>query len=284
MKYAEYIERKRHGTPDFPIQHYLVDKNHSQYFMLAHWHREFEIIRVLEGSFTAHLNNVEYTLEKGDVLFAQGTCLHSGTPSGCVYECIVFDPNMLAGSPNMISAEFISPIANSNAEFKNLIAKDDFETKACISELSEVLTKKREFYELCVLSVLYRLFSLLYTKGYVLPKTKKSTDKKTLTIIGLIDFIEKNFSELLTLDTLSNFSGFNKKYLCRVFKEYTSKTPIEYINELRVENAAFLIREKGKSVTDSAFESGFNELSYFCKIFKRYKGLSPSEYKKINSK
>ncbi len=284
MKYAEYIERKRHGTPDFPIQHYLVNKEHSQYYMLAHWHREFEIIRILEGSFTAHLNNVEYSLEKGDILFAHGTCLHSGTPSECVYECIVFDPNMLLGAQNIISSEFIIPIINSNAVFKNLIDKNDIQVKNCVCELSEKLTKKGKYHELYVVSLLYKLFSLFYSNGYIFPKAKKTTDKKTLAIIGLIDFIEKNFSEPLTLDALAEFSGFNKKYLCKVFKEYTSKTPIEYTNELRVENAAFLIREKGKSVTDAAFESGFNELSYFCKIFKRYKEIVPSEYKKLTSK
>jgi len=283
MKYAEYIERKHHGTPDFPIQHYLVNEAHSQYHMLAHWHREFEIIRVIEGSIAVHLNNVEYRLEKGDVVFAQGTCLHSATPTQCVYECIVFDPNMLIATPNNTSSEFISPIINSNADFKNLIEKKDSEIKGCVEKLSRALTLKEEYYELNVFSLLYFFFHLLLTHGYVLPKKKKSTDKKTLAIISLIDSIEKNFTDALTLDDLAAISGFNKKYLCRVFKEYTSKTPIEYINELRIEHAAFLIREKEKSVTDAAFESGFNELSYFCKIFKRYKGISPREYKKVTS-
>ena len=36
----------------------------------------------------------------------------------------------------------------------------------------------------------------------------------------------------------------------------------------------------GKSITEAAFNSGFNDLSYFCKVFKRYKGLTPKEYQK----
>ena len=280
MKYAEFIERKKHGSPEFPIQHYLVNKNHPQYFMRSHWHREFEIIRVMRGVFNLHLNNCEYTLEGGDIIFAPGTCLHSGVPKNCVYECFVFDAGMLCANKNLVIGEFFSSIANSRASFKNLIDRDDTEIHTLISHLSYAMTKKEALYELDVYSILYKFFSHLYNKGYITLKEKSSINKQTEAILGLIDWIEKNFTEQISLDTLSQVSGFTKKYLCRIFKEYTSKTPIEYINELRIENAASVMSRQGATITDAAFESGFNDLSYFCKIFKRVKGISPGQYKK----
>ena len=54
-KYADYIERKRHGKPDFPIQYYDVDEHHPQYIMVPHWHKEWEFIRVLDGEFPINL-------------------------------------------------------------------------------------------------------------------------------------------------------------------------------------------------------------------------------------
>ena len=47
MKYLEYNEKKQRGSSDFPIQFYHVTQYHPQYEMQLHWHREFEIIRVL---------------------------------------------------------------------------------------------------------------------------------------------------------------------------------------------------------------------------------------------
>ena len=94
----------------------------------------------------------------------------------------------------------------------------------------------------------------------------------------LLDYIEKNYSEPISLETLEKISGFNKKYLCRVFKEYTSKTPIEYINELRIESACRML-EENRSITASAYDCGFNDLSYFCKVFKKHKGMPPRKYK-----
>lgn len=68
-----------------------------------------------------------------------------------------------------------------------------------------------------------------------------------------------------------------RKYLCRIFKEYTGKTVVDYINELRIDNACHEMTVKGMSVTRAAYDSGFNNLSYFCKVFKHYKGVtSPS--------
>ena len=60
-------------------------------------------------------------------------------------------------------------------------------------------------------------------------------------------------------------------------------TPIEYINNLRIENACHLMIHSNLSVTESALESGFNDLSYFTRLFKRYKGVTPSVYKKSHN-
>ena len=52
MKYSELIEKRRHGTREFPIEHYYIDKTHPRYVMALHWHKEFEIIKVRSGRLT----------------------------------------------------------------------------------------------------------------------------------------------------------------------------------------------------------------------------------------
>ena len=52
-----YNELKQHGTLDFPIELYCLDKNHHRYEMTSHWHTEIEIIRILKGKLDVRLDN-----------------------------------------------------------------------------------------------------------------------------------------------------------------------------------------------------------------------------------
>ena len=58
----------------------------------------------------------------------------------------------------------------------------------------------------------------------------------------------------------------------------THHTPIEYLNICRIEHACYQLITTGDSVTDIAFNCGFNDLSYFIKTFRRYKGTTPKRY------
>ena len=59
-----------------------------------------------------------------------------------------------------------------------------------------------------------------------------------------------------------------------IFKEYTGSSPVDYLNELRIDRACFEISVNRKNAT------GFNDQSYFSKVFRKYRGISPTEYKK----
>lgn len=280
MKYSELYERKKHGTSLFPIQLYRLDEKHPQYVMSAHWHNEFEIIKVVKGEFICFLNNISYHLAEGDILFVECGCLHRGIPQDCIYECIVFDLNMLLRNTGDTAEKYINPIINSSVGVHCLLNHNNGSLYTATLELFGVLKNKQSAYELDVLSQLFKIFSLLYSEEYIISHPKTMHSRQTKAVTKLLDWFENHLSEEITLDTLSAVSGLNKKYLCRIFKEYTSKTPITYLNELRIEHACYEMTLKSKNITESAFDSGFNDLSYFCKSFKKIKGITPKEYKK----
>lgn len=280
MKYADFIERKRHGSPGFPIQYYYVDKKHPQYVMPPHWHKEFEIVRVVKGKFKAFLNNEEYSLSGGDILLVESGTLHRGEPDGSIYECIVFDLNMLMRQQNDAACRFILPFADSTVKINRVRLSAESNTGKVIDSLFCMMSEENSYRELGVYSLLFDLFFKLYTSGAVKKSESMPHNHKTETVTRLLDWLDNNFSEPVTLEKMSQISGFSPKYLCRIFKEYTSKTLISYINELRIENACYEMSAKGKSVTHAAFDSGFNDLSYFCKTFKKYKNITPNEFKK----
>ena len=269
MQYSELIEKRKHGTPDFPVEYYYIDKTHPRYVMAAHWHKEFEIIRVLDGHLTVYLNTAKYELGKGECLFIEGGCLKRAMPKDCAYECLVFDAAML---------EQQSSLNISELTFQNYIAPEEAEVHQTIQGLLSAMAERQPYYKLDVTGLIYKLFYQLLQKKFILQTTTPTADRGLKTVISLLKWIKKNYTQEITLEKISQYAGLSEKYLCRIFKAYTSKTIMDYVNEIRIEQAC--VELAYTSVTEAAFNCGFNNLSYFCKLFKKYKGMTPREYKK----
>ncbi len=280
MKFSELYEMEQRGTPAFPVSYYFLNANSPRYTMIPHWHKDFEIIRVISGEFNVHLNNIPYSLHSGEILFVGCGTLHRGEPNNCIYECIVLDLNFLRRKSNDIISTFLIPIINGNSIINCVLNKNDDLIYATVNSVFSAMRSKENYFELDVCSLLLRLFSQLYKENYIYTaKKNQNSGKQTKNIIKMLDWIEENLTEPITLEKLSEISGLNKKYICRIFKEYTSKSPISYINEMRIEFACHEMTVNSSSVTKAAYDCGFNDLSYFSKVFKAYKGISPKDYK-----
>lgn len=77
-------------------------------------------------------------------------------------------------------------------------------------------------------------------------------------------------------------SGKSQEHLTRMMKKYYEKTPSAYINGIRLEQAASLLRTTEDSILDIMLESGFNNVSYFNQRFREAYGVSPSGYRRLN--
>ena len=89
-------------------------------------------------------------------------------------------------------------------------------------------------------------------------------------------YIQKNFADKLTLDSLAENVNVCKNHLAREFKKYTRITIVEYINSLRCKNAQMCILN-GESIATAAVVSGFDNLSYFSRTYKKHIGFLPSQ-------
>ena len=279
MMYYDYNENKKHGSDSFPIEYYLVNQQHLQYNMPLHWHQEFEIIRVKSGELQLFIDNVKYDLQSGDFAFIGCCSLHRATPKNCIYECLVLDLNMLRKKGNIIDS-YIMPLINSTVTVCSVYHNNNDILSASLNALFDVFISKNTFYELSVFSLLYRIIFNLHSEGLISKTNKKVVNQHQIQIMTeLLDWIDTHSRETIFIKDLAKISGFSEKYLCRFFKEYTTKTPIEYINHLRIENACHEIAHQGLSITEAAFKSGFNNLNYFSKTFKKQMNITPREYK-----
>lgn len=279
MEIYRYKEKKPHGSGGFPVALYFVDENHPQFHMPMHWHTETELIYIIEGEFSAKLNSRAYCAKKGETLLVGSGVLHSGTPArGCVYACIVFDFGMLQHKDAQADG-FIEDIILHRAEFAPHYPAENSAVNTEVKTLVAAMQKQNDAYRLAVTGGLYRLVATLYQNGHAAPQSSlgKEAKKPVKQLKSVIRLVEREYHEKLTLEDMADTAGMSPKYFCRFFKQMTGQTPVEYLNAYRIEQACRLLAG-GQSVTEAAFNCGFNDLSYFISTFKRHKNTTPGRF------
>lgn len=96
-------------------------------------------------------------------------------------------------------------------------------------------------------------------------------------IKNAIDYINTNFSQHLSLDTIAQNSYISVNQLCRLFNKYCGTTVAKYITSRRISEAKKLLLS-GRSVTDTAIMCGFEDYANFIRVFKKHVGVTPGKY------
>lgn len=92
-----------------------------------------------------------------------------------------------------------------------------------------------------------------------------------------VSYIQKNFQTTVSLQEVADAMSLNAAYLSRIFKKYTGKTIVTYINDLKMEKARALIEENQLSLKEIALEVGIQNYNYFYQMVKKHYGKSPSD-------
>lgn len=105
----------------------------------------------------------------------------------------------------------------------------------------------------------------------------KSADEVLMNKIMKV--INENLSEpTLNVEMLANSVGLSRVHLHRKLKELTNLSSRDFIRNIRMQQAAKLLKEKKLTISEVAYAVGYNNLSHFSNTFKEYFGLSPKEY------
>ena len=96
----------------------------------------------------------------------------------------------------------------------------------------------------------------------------------------MIDYIEKNYPQELSLELLGEKFHMNGVYLGQIFKKETGQTFLKYLTNVRISEAKRLLWEENSTVAETAQMVGYRTSQYFSQIFMRNVGKKPQEYKK----
>lgn len=92
-------------------------------------------------------------------------------------------------------------------------------------------------------------------------------------------YISEHFSEELSVSALARSAGLSQYYFIRTFKKETGFTPHEYLINIRINTAKYLLKNSRLSVKEICFHTGFSCEAVFCSAFKKRIGMTPTHYR-----
>ncbi|MDR2759311.1 MAG: helix-turn-helix domain-containing protein [Spirochaetaceae bacterium] len=97
-------------------------------------------------------------------------------------------------------------------------------------------------------------------------------------LIKAIEYIHAHYAEGIQLGDVADAAQVSPAYLSRLFSEHCKTSFIDYVTELRIENAEKLLKESKMNIKEVAFAAGYQDPNYFSKIFRKVTGRSPLAY------
>lgn len=152
-------------------------------------------------------------------------------------------------------------------------------------EAYEEYVSKDVCYQLSVKANIY-LLMLSILRYYCSSRTEldRMIYHNVLRLRPVIDYVKEHYSEKIYIETLADMITVSPDYFTKMFKDSIGKTPIDYINALRICDSLRLLSMTDTPVADIADQLGFSNPNYFHKIFKAYMDTSPLAYRKSASK
>lgn len=251
-----------------------------------HAHDFIEIVFIESGSGWHVINGEKFSVSSGDIFAVDYDIPHKSIAgeNGLVLRNCLFRVSSLDGQYEnsrsfrdaLLCCGISSGVYQDFSSYLHIQANGD--NKYHIINLYDKMLK-----EYSVKSIGY--VSLL--RGYItellvsLARIYEEKDKSKTSVINSVkDYIITNHKENITIDELANHVFLSNQYLCRLFKEQTGMTIIQFLQQVRVEKSINLILSTNKKISDIADLVGYSDLKHFNSVFKKITGTTPSKMRK----
>ncbi len=95
----------------------------------------------------------------------------------------------------------------------------------------------------------------------------------------ITNYIEEHYAAEISRDGIGQLFKLAPNYISFLFKQQTGSSFIEYLNNLRLAKACFLLKQYNQTLDEVALAVGFSSAAYFCRLFKRCYSITPTEYR-----
>ncbi len=236
----------------------------------SHFHKNFELIYVLDGALTLTVNGKTEHMGVGDCALILANQIHS-------FDCLGDTKMWIA----VFAEQFVPYFSNRIENFEGVRsvfrcgeALDSFiRAELLVSDDSAVsiMMKKACFYAMCD-----RFLQQI-------PLVERKARNNDL-ICRVFDYVASHYREDISLASVAEKFGYEYHYLSRILNQEYHVKFSNLINEYRIDQALLLLETTDKSITDIAMESGFKSIRSFNHVFRAMMGYAPKEHIKTDRK
>lgn len=271
-----------YDNPDFQVQYRknFIPANIKLTDMTMHWHDDVEFIYVVQGSTYYNLNNEKIRIRAGEGIFVNARQRHSieASSEDCTLYCLIFHPFILFSS-EYVAANVVMPVLE-NKNVPYLLLREEEPWQRVILQTIQDMQPyvESENGHMQIMRGVYDIWDRLY-QNLISKQNKDENNKELIIMKKMVTFIRKNFRNKIKLQEICEAGNVGKTKCNEMFAAYYNVTPIEYLRNYRIEKGAYLLEITDMSITEIAYETGFNDASYFSKIFGQQIGCSPLSYR-----
>jgi len=250
-----------------------------------HFHDEYELNLIINGDGAKRVvGNSEGVIDDMELVFIGPNLYHAWFTHQCKSEAIT-----------EITIQFHSDLFTEKFLNRNqlMLIKRMFEnsrrgilfSQETIADASKRITKLNKMsgfdsvFEL--LSLLYDLSisknsTLLSDPGHLI----ENYDRKSEKIERIFEHLSTNFNRQVNLNEIAKIVNMSEATVARFIKKRTGMSFVNILNEIRIGQASKMLITSTDTISEIAYQCGFNNLSYFNRIFKIKKNVGPKEYRK----
>lgn len=245
-----------------------------------HNHLRIEINYVKKGNCVLHLENESVSFAENEMMVICSNVEHTfeAGSEGTTLMQLEFLPEIFSRF-NPVGHEQgseLTPVTIFSEENRLIKIINNVRIMRAVQRIVNEMNQKSKYYEYLVVMYYAELLILIYRyldEAY-LPICTNDLLKKAISYIRL------NYQSDITITDVAAYSGIGERYLRKLFAQYLNLSPLDYLNEIRINKSIELLRNTEMSVKEICFICGFRSPQYFSRIFKQHMGISPREVTK----
>lgn len=258
---------------------------------VMHKHSFIEVVYIAEGQAVHTVNDISYTVKKGNVIMIDYGVAHSfariGDEKFVTYD-LLFTPDLFHISA-LENKEFMA-LASSYlfssvfTEFKyskvpqNLVKTHTKEFRFLFEKIYEEYNKRETGFQSIIRAYVIEIIIKIFRE---IDKNQPTYTKSHQELVEkAIEYMQNNYDKHISLDKVVSGIFLSKNYFRQIFKKTTGMSISSFTQELRVKEACRLLETTDLSSADISYKCGFNDLKFFYSTFKKTVGMTPAEYKK----
>ena len=259
---------------------YRFIKSENEYFRW-HYHDYYEIFLTMDAEISHLVNDSQQLLKEGSLVFIRPADIHTFEYDGknnFTFVNLTFTKETIEQLFHYLSTGFPSPymlesrlpptVVLSTPEKKRLFAK--------MQELNTINWDDKKQLKLHMRTLLVEIFT-----RYFIDVQKKDTTAIPYWLEILCERMKKTANFMAGTERMIELSGKSREHLARSFKKHLDMTMTEYVNDLRINYFANMLKSSNIPILDLCYECGFQNISWCYTLFKKKYGISPKDFRKL---